>query len=383
MICRSCGTPTDNRILSLRNMPLVNRLLDSQYDTCSSHSLEVMYCDNCALGQLREIVPPMEMFSEYSFYSSVMAPIVDRAQGLVAKVIAEHHPKFVIEVGSNDGYLLNFYRQAGISILGVDVARGPANNAALKGVPTVQELFSLAVAKTLPKADILHANNVLDHCPNVHDVVAGFAEVLKDNGTVIVEVPYLGDLISGATFDTVYHEHIFYFSIKSLVTLFENHGLTINKIESLPQVLGGSIRVFASKGGVGCSWADTDLGRVSSLQSRTDVYAKELKDALVDLRSRGRSVWGFGAAAKATVFLNYAGIDQELIEAVADDTPAKQYKFIPGTGIPIRSTQDWLESQPKHTCIFTWNYAQYIAHKYAVSYKGNFFTSRMPGLIVL
>jgi hypothetical protein len=125
------------------------------------------------------------------------------------------------------------------------------------------------------------------------------------------------------------------------------------------------------------------LEEISQLQARTDEYAKNLKDALVRLRDKGRTVWGFGAAAKATVFLNYAGIDQDLIEAVADDTPAKQYKFIPGTGIPIRSTQDWLASQPQHTCIFTWNYAHYIAHKYALTYKGNFFTSRLPGLLVL
>ena len=364
-------------------MPLVNRLLDGQYDTCESHSLEVMYCDHCSLGQLRDIVPPMEMFSEYSFYSSVMTPIVERAQELVTRLIKECWPLHVMEVGSNDGYLLQFYHQKGISVLGVDVARGPANTAALKGVPTVQELFSLALAKTLPKADIIHANNVLAHCPDVNDVVAGFAEVLTQEGTVIVEVPYLGDLVTQATFDTVYHEHIFYFSKKSLVMLFQRHGLKITKIESLPDVLGGSLRIFAGKTGRTVPGIDTNLEQVSALQTRTDEYAKDLKGALVRLKNAGRSVWGFGAAAKATVFLNYAGIDQELIEAVADDTPVKQYKFIPGTGIPIRSTQDWIKSQPQHTCIFTWNYANYIAHKYALTYKGNFFTSRMPGLIVL
>jgi len=383
MICRSCQATTNHRILSLRSMPLVNRLLDHQYDTCASHSLEVMYCDACSLGQLKEIVPPMEMFSEYSFYSSVMAPIVDRAEKLVGSVIAEKRPRFVIEVGSNDGYLLHFYRKTGVPVLGVDVARGPANEAALKGVPTVQELFSLQVAKTLPKADVVHANNVLAHCPDVNDVVAGFAEVLNPGGTVIVEVPYLGDLVSQATFDTVYHEHIFYFSIKSLVMLFERHGLNIRRIEPMPDVLGGSLRIFACNTSHKCPWKDTGLEEISQLQARTDEYAKNLKDALVRLRDKGRTVWGFGAAAKATVFLNYAGIDQDLIEAVADDTPAKQYKFIPGTGIPIRSTQDWLMSQPQHTCIFTWNYAHYIAHKYALTYKGNFFTSRLPGLLVL
>src|SRR5208282_4217568 len=159
---------------SSNTLPAKHAVGQSTSGSSVRHLREVMYCDACSLGQLKEIVPPMEMFSEYSFYSSVMAPIVDRAEKLVGSVIAEKRPRFVIEVGSNDGYLLHFYRKTGVPVLGVDVARGPANEAALKGVPTVQELFSLQVAKTLPKADIVHANNVLAHCPDVNDVVAGF-----------------------------------------------------------------------------------------------------------------------------------------------------------------------------------------------------------------
>jgi len=333
-----------------------------------------MYCEACSLGQLAEVVPGEKLFREYVFYSSVMAPVVKRAHDLASEVLYDSRPLTVIEIGSNDGYLLEFYRLAGVNVLGIDPARGPANRAARKGIPTIQEFFSLELAKTLPHADVIHANNVLAHSPDPNDIVAGFAQILKPlGGTCIVEVPYLGDLARNAQFDTVYHEHIFYFSEKSISQLFNRHGLYVKRIDHLPDVLGGSIRVFASKSHLQCGIEDYGLDELSTLQARANNNADRLNKELSAYK--GKTIWGFGAAAKATVMLNYCGIDESVITAIADDTPAKQGKFIPGTGIQVRSTEDWLKAQPDVTCIFAWNYAETIMSRYVDKYTGKFITS--------
>jgi len=382
MNCRICGSLITESVVNLGNVPLVNNLADSPLEPVKRYPLDVVFCETCNVAQLRDNVPPEEMFSEYLFYSSVMRPVVERAKALVNKVVAQHAPHFVIEIASNDGYLLEAYRWHGVETLGVDPAKGPANAAAIKGIPTVQEFFSLALAKTLPKADVVHANNVLAHVPDPNDFVAGIAEVLKPQGICFVEVPYLGDLLVGAHFDTIYHEHLFYHSIKSLVTLFGRHGLLVTKVERLPDVLGGSLRISVEKFGVITKEVDAYLNP-SEMQRRTDYYAPELRNTLTRLKAQGRRVWGFGAAAKTTVFLNYAGITDDLLEAVADDTPAKQGKYIPGTAFQVRSSQEWLAAQPDYTCIFTWNYAQVIAHKFATTYKGKFFTSMLTDFAAL
>lgn len=373
--CRSCGSSNIESVLSLGKIPLVNNLLSRSDEPCESHPLEVLFCNDCSLGQLRDIVPADKMFIEYLFYSSVQAPVVERAEKLARQVIEYYRPSSVLEIGSNDGYLLECYKKAGINVLGVDPARGPANSAANKGVPTVQDFFSLELAKQLPKADIIHANNVLAHCSDVNGIVAGMAQALKPHGTCIVEVPYLGDLARYCQFDTVYHEHVFYFSKQALRNLFNRHGLRIYRLEYMPDVLGGSLRAFAWKGDHQCAFADEGLDEISELQQRADNCALDLKKRIVESKNQGNTIWGFGAAAKATVVLNYAGIDSSLLTAVADDTPAKQDKFIPGTGIQVKSTQEWLETQPENTCIFVWNYAQEIMTRYWETYKGKWIPS--------
>lgn len=375
MNCRICGQPTAiEPVVNLGNVPLVNNLTDRPNGPVKSYPLDVVFCTTCHVAQLRDSVPPEEMFSEYLFYSSVMGPVVERAKSLAYKVVRTRAPRLVIEIASNDGYLLDAYRYHGVKVLGVDPAKGPANVAAVKGIPTVQEFFGLELAKTLPKADVVHANNVLAHVPDPNDFVAGLAEILHPNGICFVEVPYLGDLLVGAHFDTIYHEHLFYHSIKSLVTLFRQHGLIVTGVERLPDVLGGSLRISVEKFGVATSEEDGCLNFLE-MQKRTDYYTTSLRDTLLRLKSQGKRVWGFGAAAKTTVFLNYAGIKEDLLEAVADDTPAKQRKYIPGTAIQVRSSKEWLDAQPEYTCTFTWNYAHVIAHKFKNSYKGRFFTS--------
>lgn len=376
MKCRSCESENLRPVISLGKIPLVNALLDSPEDPHEKFPLDMVFCYDCHLGQLVKIVPPEKMFSEYVFYSSVMEPVVERAKNLVGRFLPAE-PGLVIEIASNDGYLLDFYRQAGISVLGIDPARGPANAAAVKGIPTIQAFFSLKLAKTLPKADIVHANNVLAHCPDINDIAAGIAEILKPNGICIIEVPYLGDLIQQCQFDTIYQEHIYYFSYQSLVRLFERHKLYIEDVEPLPDVLGGSLRLTVGKTETSYSFHEYGLEDIVSMQSKADTYAWNLKDALTKFKEEGKSVWGFGAAAKATVFLNYAKIDKSLITAIADGTPAKQGKYIPGTGIQVVNPDSWLREAPDITCIFTWNYANVISNKYYRRYNGEFITSRI------
>jgi SAM-dependent methyltransferase len=369
MICRSCGGPT-SPLLDLGNQPLANHLLDSPQDPYDVYPLKVMLCNRCHLGQLHDIIPPDKLFREYVYYTSVSGPSVESARKLVASV---HVPTdgLVVEIGSNDGYLLQFYKQRGINVLGIDPAQGPANAAMRRGIPTLKDFFTEDFATHIPKADIIHVNNVLAHVPDLNDFVAGLAILLKRGGTCYIEVPYLLDLLRNCWFDSVYHEHVYYFSYQSLERLFARHKLAIVGAESI-STHGGSLRLRIGNYPSTFAVAESNLSYFA--QSHMDGLVANLMDALRFLRSNGKRVWGFGAAAKATVMMNRCGITSDLVEAVADDTPAKIGKYIPGTGIGIAATRDWIAAQPDYTCIFAWNYTPQIIEQYQGSYRGVFFT---------
>jgi SAM-dependent methyltransferase len=374
MKCRSCENVT-YPVLSLGQQPLANSLLSLASEPFASFPLKIVYCPSCSLAQIDESVRPDAMFREYLYYSKVQTSLVESARRLVnqtAPLLNEE--SLVIELASNDGYLLQFYKDKGIPVLGVDPARGPATEAERCGIPTAQDFFTLELAQKLPKADIMHANNVLAHVPDTNDFVAGIAEVLKPTGKIIVEVPYLGNLIESGTFDTVYHEHVFYFSKKSLNILFGRHGLHIENIEHIP-AHGGSLRITAGKQkGLEAFFPDSNLLGIDTLQNRTDETARQLLAKFMELKKQGFRVWGWGAAAKATVMMNYCGIQNDLIHAVADDAPAKVGKYIPGTGCPIVTPEEWLDEQPEYTCLFSWNYARELRERYKDTYKGTLFT---------
>jgi SAM-dependent methyltransferase len=378
MLCRSCGAAT-TPVLSLGEMPLANHLLSHPMHPCARYPLDLEFCPECKLGQLAEIVQPPLMFTDYPYYSSVSAPTVTAANDLALDVCSQlgtgklDKESLVVEVGSNDGYLLSAYKNYGIPVLGIDPASGPANAAALKGIPTVQDFFGLSLAKRMPKADVIHAHNVLAHVPDLNDFVAGIAEMLKPDGMVVVEAPYLGDLVDKCAFDTIYAEHDYYFSVTAAMQLFLRHGMLMNSAKRIP-AHGGSLRLcFSKKLVTGMTWPKESFD-FSEMAGRMKSIACGLQDFLVYAHSRHKRVWGFGAAAKATVMLNYCGIDTTLIESIADGTPAKIGKYIPGTGIRIAHPQDWLEAQPDYTCIFAWNYANEICHRYAKDYRGIMFT---------
>jgi SAM-dependent methyltransferase len=371
MRCRSCGGSTAP-FFDLGRQPHANRLLDAPTDPYPSYPLEARLCEDCHLGQLVDLASPDALFREYFYYTSVSGPSVDAARRLVASIPASQvRDRLVVEIGSNDGYLLQFYQGTGAHVLGIDPARGPAIAAACRGISTLVDFFTADLARQLPQASIIHANNVLAHVPDLNDFVAGLAILLASDGVCYVEVPYLGDLLERCTFDTIYHEHAYYFSFRALATLFHLHGLAIASVEHL-NAHGGSLRLCITRGPTAFAMPEPNLLAASrTMQSRMERFARDFKSTLTSLPPR---LWGYGAAAKASVMLNYCGIDASLIDAIADETPAKVGRYIPGTGIPIRHPDAWLAASPSHTCIFAWNFAHVIAHRYSPRYPGEFFT---------
>jgi len=385
MNCRSCHGQTIP-LLDLGKQPLANALLDSPEDSFETYPLVVRLCEDCGLGQLAETVPPEKMFREYDFYSSVSKITVEAARRLVGRIVegyfgtggcAERHRDMqIVEIASNDGYLLQFYQQRNLKVLGIDPANGPSNAAEAKGIPVIREFFNLSLVPHLPAADIVHANNVLAHVPDLNDFVAGLAALLKPRGVTYIEVPYLGDLLETCAFDTFYHEHVYYFSCRALEQLFARHGLYITDIEHL-DLQGGTYRLRLRKFPNPYFVPPVENLQFKDMQSRARRIAENLRVAL----ALTKRTWGYAACAKATVFMNYAEIDRSLLAAVADDTPAKIMKYIPGTGIPVRSVKEWSVMNPDYTCIFAWNHEQAIREKYS-NYSGEFFTSRQPNVKV-
>lgn len=385
MKCRSCWADT-TPIFSLGLMPLANSLLDSPADSYKTYPLELYLCLQCSLVQLGETIPPEDMFVDYSYLTSYSIPMVEHAKRLVDQVVAERNPQFVVEIGSNDGYLLQHYLPHGTPIvLGVDPSHIAADSARSKGIKTVEGFFGPLYAETIAnQADIIHANNVLAHVPDLNDFVSGIATALKPSGTAIIEVPYLCKLIDNTSFDTIYHEHVFYFSLTALRGLFSRHGLTINHVDHI-DTHGGSLRVWASKSGGEDQSTKLLLSQESFFIQSLGYYrdfGTRVEKCKVETRALlGSSlVAGFGAAAKATIFLNACGITCSTMPYIADDTPTKQGKFIPGTGIRVISTAEWLDRQPPLTMILAWNFSHDIAHRYRTAYKGRLFTWYTPEL---
>jgi SAM-dependent methyltransferase len=366
--CRACGGGC-RKLFSLGKIPLVNNLPATPGEPHEKYPLDVYLCLSCQLGQLKDIVPPRKMFEDYVYYSSMNPPIVESARELSALVTPTlPGDAVVMEIGSNDGYLLQFYKDRGIRVLGIDPAAGPSSIAISKGIPVIQEFFTSRLADTLERADIIHANNVVAHIPDLHDLASGISSILKPSGRAIIEVHYLGALLDDCRFDTVYHEHVYYFSFRSLESLFSRHGLFVDRVELVP-AQGGSLRLTLKKQvPYPMSLTENFLPHLGSMEYRIRAIAGGLLNTLLMLQSEGKRVWGFGAAAKATVMMNYCGIASNLIEAIADPTPAKQGKYIPGTGIQIRTPDEWLAARPDHTCLFAWNYAHQMTQPYFTPY---------------
>jgi SAM-dependent methyltransferase len=381
--CRSCAGTELHEVLSLGEMPLANSLL-TEDDLATAepvHPLELVVCATCSLLQLSETVPPAELFSEYAYFSSHSGPMVTHAKALVDAVLDERRlgpGNLVVEIGSNDGYLLQHYVARGIPTLGIDPAANVVEAARERGVPTLCEFLSPEVAERLRsegnRADVIHANNVLAHVPDINGFVAAIARLLSDDGVAVIETPYARDLVERLEFDTIYHEHVFYYSARSLELLFERHGLEIVRIDRVP-IHGGSLRVYASHRATEGATpvleiADEemalhmdDVTYYQGFSARVERLLESLRAFLRERKDAGKRLAGYGAAAKATVMLNALHVGPETIEFVADSTPYKQGRYIPGVRVPVVDPSRLLEEMPDEVLIFAWNFAESIVDR--------------------
>lgn len=379
--CRGCGRSDLEVVLDLGQMPLANAILeeDDLARPEPRYPLALAYCPDCWLVQITETVAPELLFREYTYFSSVSDEFVGHARAIVERLIVGRRlgsNSLVVELASNDGYLLQHYAGAGVPVLGIDPARNVAEVATARGVPTLAEFFTRDLADELARsgrtADVVHANNVIAHVPDLNGFVAGIARILKPDGVAVIETPYLRELVERLEFDTIYHEHVFYHSLTALSSLFERNGLSVVDVERIA-VHGGSLRVFAMHSGAAepgeavrsLLAEETAVGLCSpgyyaTFAGRVEALGRELQTMLGGLRSQGHTVAAYGAAAKGAVLLNAFDLGPDLISFVVDRSPHKQGHLMPGVHIPIVAPDQLLARKPQECLLLAWNFADEI-----------------------
>lgn len=362
------------------------------------YPLHVRVCGNCFLAQLDEFVSPGDIFGEYAYFSSFSDAFVAHARRFVEDSLRRFgltESSRVVEVGSNDGYLLQHFLPHGVRVLGIEPARNVAEVAIAKGIPSIAMFLGQESARVLVRehgvADLVIANNVLAHTPHLNDFVAGLAVLAGARGVVSVEFPHLMRLIERNQFDTIYHEHFSYYSFYTVCRIFESNGLRVFDVQEI-DTHGGSLRVFATAGdchpatpnvrrmhAVENDWGVTDLASYSNFTRQVEETKRQLLECLIPLRRAGKHVVGYGVPGKGNTLLNYCGIRTDLIDYMVDRNPYKQGKFTPGTRIPIYPPERLFATKPDYVLIMIWNLVdEVIAELGAVRTWGGQFIVPIP-----
>jgi SAM-dependent methyltransferase len=366
-------------ILSLGKTPLANGLLTQAQlaQPEPTFPLDLAMCSDCSLVQITETIPPEQLFSHYLYLSSFSDTMLQQAEELAGRLIQTrglHSGSLVLEVASNDGYLLQFYNRAAIPVLGIEPAANIAQVAEDRGIPTLVRFFGLDLARELHSrgttADVIHANNVLAHVADLNGFVAGLALMVKQDGVVVIEVPHVQPLVEKLEFDTIYHEHLCYFSLAALEPLFARHGFTVVDLERLA-VHGGSLRLYLARHGSPSSAVDQvregeriagvgEQAFYSNFRDRVIDLRKSLRSLLTKLKKSDSKIAAYGASAKGSTLLNYCGIGRETLDFIVDRSTVKQGLFTPGTHLPILAPEVLLSRPPDYVLLLTWNFADEI-----------------------
>ena len=408
MNCRHCGKLANLSFANLGSAPPSNAYLNDE--TVSGPEtyfpLRVVVCQDCRLVQTEDYATYNNLFdADYAYFSSFSKQWLEHSKSYVSAMIDRlelSQDSLAIEIAANDGYLLQFVQERGIPCLGIEPTNSTADAARAKGITIVEEFFGEKLASELAQngnqADLMIANNVLAHVPDINDFVTGFSILLKPDGTATFEFPHLVKLVEFCQFDTIYHEHFSYLSLTAVHRIFAANGLTVYDVEEIP-THGGSLRVFAQRASHKAKAIEPSVGEMMireqklgltkdsyylGLQPRAEKIKNDLLKFLIDAKESGRKVAAYGAAAKGNTLLNFAGIRPDLISYVVDRNPAKVGKFMPGSHIPIVDEARLLEDKPDYVVILPWNLEQEILEQlqYIRDWEGKFIVC-VPALKVI
>jgi SAM-dependent methyltransferase len=405
-VCRFCAAPVEAVFADLGMSPLANSYLPPERANAMEpfYPLRALVCEQCFLVQLEEFESPDHIFSDYAYFSSYSSSWLEHSRRYSEQMIERFgldESSHVVEIASNDGYLLQFFHERQIPVLGIEPAANVAKVALQKGIPTLVEFFGVLTAQSLAEesaADLLLGNNVLAHVPDLNDFVAGMKVLLKPGGVITMEFPHLMRLVEDNQWDTIYHEHFSYFSFLTVSRVFEAHGLRLFDVEELP-THGGSLRIYGAHAedngkpqtdaarelaererAAGYEQIDTYL----SYGERVQADKRQILSFLIDLKRQGRRIVGYGAPAKGNTLLNYCGIGPDFIDYTCDLNPHKQGHFLPGSHIPIRSPEEIRADRPDVVLILPWNLKDEIVEQLAfIGEWGGRFAARTPELTLL